>query len=138
MAKLSMKQLFICYGQQLMVSTGITYSYLWLILNGFWCNCGLHINGFQPYKESPQSIKQTNSKKTDFTVNLICTAKKTMEYERFGNCLTNIRQKSQYVFGQNFTDLVNVDRCHSLLTVFVAGSILCLALILDKIILWSF
>ena len=44
------------------------------------------------------------------------TAKKAMEYERFGNCLTNARQKSWYVFGQNFTDLVYVDRRHSLLT----------------------
>ena len=37
------------------------------------------------------------------------TAKKAMEYERFDNCLTNARQKSRYVFGQNFTDLVYVD-----------------------------
>ena len=51
------------------------------------------------------------------------TAKKAMKYERFGNCLTNARQKSRYVFGQNFTDLVYVDRRHSLLTAFVAGSI---------------
>ena len=57
---------------------------------------------------------------------LLCvgiTAKKAMKYERFGNCLTNARQKSRYVFGQNFTDLVYVDRRHSLLTAFVAGSI---------------
>ena len=51
------------------------------------------------------------------------TLQKTMEYERFGNCLTNARQKSQYVFGQNFTDLVYMDRHHSLLTAFVPGSI---------------
>ena len=53
----------------------------------------------------------------------LITAKKAMEYERFGNCLTNARQKSWYVFGQNFTDLVYVDRRHSLLTAFVPGSI---------------
>ena len=46
-----------------------------------------------------------------------------MEYERFSNCLTNVRQKSRYVFAQNLTDLVYVDRCHSLLTAFVPGSI---------------
>ena len=46
-----------------------------------------------------------------------------MKYEGFGNCLINARQKSQYVFGQNFTDLVYMDRRHSLLTAFVAGSI---------------
>ena len=51
------------------------------------------------------------------------TAKKAMEYERFVNCLTNARQKSRYVFGQNFTDLVYVDRRHSLLTVFIPRSI---------------
>ena len=51
------------------------------------------------------------------------TAKKAMEYERFGNCLTNARQKIRYVFGQNFTDLVSVDRRYSLLTAFVPGSI---------------
>ena len=51
------------------------------------------------------------------------TAEKAMKYEKFGNCLTNARQKSRYVFGQNFTDLVYVDRRHSLLTAFVAGSI---------------
>ena len=51
------------------------------------------------------------------TIHIIytCTAKKAMEYERFGNCLTNARQKSQYVFGQNLTDLVYMDRCYSLL-----------------------
>ena len=38
--------------------------------------------------------------------NCLYTAKKAMKYERFGNCLTNARQKSRYVFGQNFTDLV--------------------------------
>ena len=51
------------------------------------------------------------------------TAKKAMEYERFGNCLTDARQKIRFVFGQNFTDLVYVDRCHSLLTAFAPGSI---------------
>ena len=51
------------------------------------------------------------------------TAKKAMEYERFGNYLTNARQKSRYVFGQNFTDLVYMDRRHSLLTAFMPGSI---------------
>ena len=58
---------------------------------------------------------------------LCCTysyhSKKAMEYERFGNCLTNARQKIRYVFGQNFTDLVYMDRRHSLLTAFVPGSI---------------
>ena len=38
-----------------------------------------------------------------------------MEYERFGNCLTNARQKSRYVFGQNLTDHVYMDRHYSLL-----------------------
>ena len=51
------------------------------------------------------------------------TAEKAMKYEKFSNCLTNARQKSRYVFGQNFTELVYVDRRHSLLTAFVAGSI---------------
>ena len=51
------------------------------------------------------------------------TAKKAMENERFGNCLTNARQKIRYVFGQNFTDLVYMYRRHSLLTTFVPGSI---------------
>ena len=37
--------------------------------------------------------------------------------------LTNAGQKSRYIFGQNFTGLVYLDRCHSLLTVFVPGSI---------------
>ena len=46
-----------------------------------------------------------------------------MKYERFDNCLTNARQKTRYVFGQNFTDFVYVDRRHSLLTAFAAGSI---------------
>ena len=50
-------------------------------------------------------------------------SKKAMEYERFGNCLTNARQKSRYVFGQNLTDLVYMDRRYSLLTVFMPGSI---------------
>ena len=50
------------------------------------------------------------------------TAEKAMECERFGNCLTNARQKIRYVFGQNFTDLVYEDRRHSLLTAFVPGS----------------
>ena len=50
-------------------------------------------------------------------------SKKAMEYKRFGNCLTNARQKSQYIFGQNFTGLVYVDRCHSLLTAFMPESI---------------
>ena len=53
---------------------------------------------------------------------LATTAEKAMKYEKFGNCLTNARQKSRYVFGQNFTDLVYLDRRHSLLTAFVAGS----------------
>ena len=65
-------------------------------------------------------------------------SKKAMEYERFGNCLTNARQKTQYVFGQNFTDLAYVDRRHSLLTAFVPGSIQRSASTMDKIILWSF
>ena len=52
-----------------------------------------------------------------------CTAKKAMEYERFGNCLTNARQKSRYVFGQNLTDLVYMDRRYSLLTTFMPESI---------------
>ena len=51
------------------------------------------------------------------------TAKKAMEYKRFSNCLTNARQKNWYVFGQKFTDLVYVDRHHSLLTTFVPRSI---------------
>ena len=50
-------------------------------------------------------------------------SKKALKYERYCNCLTNARQKSWYVFGQNFTDLVYVDRRDSLLTVFVPGSI---------------
>ena len=41
-----------------------------------------------------------------------------MKYERFGNCLTKVRQKSWCIY-QNLTDLVYVNRCHSLLTVFV-------------------
>ena len=45
-----------------------------------------------------------------------------MEYGRFGNCLTNVGQKSRYVFGQNFTDLGYVDRRHNLLTAFEPGS----------------
>ena len=49
--------------------------------------------------------------------------KKAMEYEKFSNCLTNARQKSQYVFGQNFTGFVYVDIHLSLLTAFVPGSI---------------
>ena len=52
-----------------------------------------------------------------------CTAKKAMEYERFCNCLTNARQKSRYVFGQNLTDLVYMDRRYSLLTTFMPGFI---------------
>ena len=50
-------------------------------------------------------------------------SKKAMEYERFGNCLTNARQKIRYVFGQNFTDIVYMDRRHNLLTAFVPGSV---------------
>ena len=61
-----------------------------------------------------------------------------MEYERFGNCLTNARQKNQYVFDQNFTDFVYVDRRHSLLTAFVPGSIYHPASTMDKTILRSF
>ena len=49
--------------------------------------------------------------------------KKAMDYKRFGKCLTNARQKSRYVFGLNFTDLVYVDRHHSLLIAFMPGSI---------------
>ena len=41
------------------------------------------------------------------------TAKKAMEYERFSNCLTNARLKIRYVFGQNFKDLVYVDKRQS-------------------------
>ena len=36
-----------------------------------------------------------------------------MEYERFGNCLTNATQQSRYIYGQNFTDLVYMDRRQS-------------------------
>ena len=63
---------------------------------------------------------------------------KSYEYERFGNCLTNARQKSWYIFGQNFTELVYVDRRHSQLIAFVPGSIERLASTMDKIILRSF
>ena len=49
-------------------------------------------------------------------------SKKAMEYERFGNCLTNARQKSRYVFGQNLTDLDYMDRHYSLLTTFMPGN----------------
>ena len=51
-----------------------------------------------------------------------CTAEKAMEYERFGNSLTNARQKSRYIFGQNLTDLVYMDRRYNLLTAFMPGS----------------
>ena len=40
-------------------------------------------------------------------------AKKAMEYERFGNCLTNARQKSWYVFGEDFIDLVYMETSQS-------------------------
>ena len=50
-------------------------------------------------------------------------SKKAMEYERSGNCLRNARQKSRYVFSQNFIELVYMNRHQSLLTAFVPGSI---------------
>ena len=66
-------------------------------------------------------------------------SKKDMECKKFGNCLTNVTQKSQHVFGQNFyRPCLAVERPHCLPTVFLSGSIYHLVSTTDKTILCSF